>query len=332
MTSSLLLPIVAFVLASASVGGVLFALFQPRFAGGSPLDRRVEAIAGPRVATVRVAEGTADKARKRSVKSTLREADERQKGSERRKYKPSLAIRLRQASLDWTPRKYHLVSAGVGGALFAAWLAVTGPAAAAVLGAAGGLLLPHLYVGFRRRRRLERFRSLFPDAIDVIVRGIKSGVPLADCLKIVASETSEPVKGEFKTLVEDQALGLPLGEAVQRLPDRIPIPEACFFAIVIAVQSRTGGNLSEALGNLSSVLRERKKMLGKIAAMSAEAKASGGIIGSLPIIVGGILYFTSPDYVGLLFTTLTGNIVLGACALWMATGIFVMRQMIRFDF
>ena len=213
-----------------------------------------------------------------------------------------------------------------------AWLAIVGPVVAAVLGVAGGLLLPRLYVGFRRRRRLERFRSLFPDAIDVIVRGIKSGVPLADCLKIVASETSEPVKGEFKTLVEDQALGLPLGEAVQRLPDRIPIPEASFFAIVIAVQSRTGGNLSEALGNLSSVLRERKKMLGKIAAMSAEAKASGGIIGSLPIVVGGILYFTSPDYVGLLFTTLTGNIVLGACALWMATGVFVMRQMVRFDF
>ena len=332
MTSSLLLPIAAFVLAAASVGGVLFALFQPRLAGGSPLDRRVEAIAGPRVATVRVTEGTAEKARKRSVKSTLREADERQKGSEHRKYKPSLAIRLRQASLDWTPRKYHLVSAGVGGALFVAWLAIVGPVVAAVLGVAGGLLLPRLYVGVRRRRRLERFRSLFPDAIDVIVRGIKSGVPLADCLKIVASETSEPVKGEFKTLVEDQALGLPLGEAVQRLPDRIPIPEASFFAIVIAVQSRTGGNLSEALGNLSSVLRERKKMLGKIAAMSAEAKASGGIIGSLPIVVGGILYFTSPDYVGLLFNTLTGNIVLGACALWMATGVFVMRQMVRFDF
>lgn len=332
MTSSLLLPMAAFVLASASVGGVLYALFQPRFAGGSPLDRRVEAIAGVRISTVRAADGLVDKARKRSVASTLREDDERQKGSERRKYKPSLSTRLRQASLGWTSRKYYLISAGVAGALFLAWLAMVGPVVAAVLGMAGGLLLPHLYVGFRRRRRLERFRSLFPDAIDVIVRGIKSGVPLGDCLKIVASEAAEPVKGEFKTLVEDQALGLPLGEAVQRLSERIPIPEASFFAIVIAVQSRTGGNLSEALGNLSGVLRERKKMLGKIAAMSAEAKASGGIIGSLPIIIGGVLYFTSPDYVGLLFTSLTGNIVLAGCALWMASGIFVMRKMVRFDF
>src|ERR671912_1501652 len=156
MTSSLLLPIAAFVLAAASVGGVLFALFQPRFAGGSPLDRRVEAIAGPRVATVRVAEGTAEKARKRSVKSTLREADERQKGSERRKYKPSLAIRLRQADLSWNLRTYRLVTAGVGGALFVAWLAIVGPVVAAGLGGVGGPLLPHLYVGFRRRRRPER--------------------------------------------------------------------------------------------------------------------------------------------------------------------------------
>jgi tight adherence protein B len=332
MTSSLLLPIIAFVLAAASVGGVLFALFQPRLAGGSPLDRRVEAIAGTRAAAARMAEGVSDKARKRSVQSTLREADERQKGSERRNYKPSLAIRLRQASLGWTERKYYLISAGVGGALFLVWLAIVGPIAGLVLGVVGGLLLPHLYLGMCRRRRLERFRSLFPDAIDVIVRGIKSGVPLGDCLKVVASESPEPVKGEFKTVVEDQALGLPLGDAVQRLPDRIPIAEASFFAIVIAVQSRTGGNLSEALTNLSSVLRERKKMLGKIAAMSAEAKASGGIIGSLPILVGGVLYFTSPDYIGLLFTTLTGNIVLTACALWMSMGVFVMRQMVRFDF
>ena len=197
---------------------------------------------------------------------------------------------------------------------------------------AGGLLLPHMYVGFKRGRRLESFRGLFPDAIDVIVRGIKSGVPLIDCLKIVAAEAPEPVRSEFKTIVADQTLGLPLGEAVHRLPDRIPVAEASFFAIVVAVQSRTGGNLSEALANLSTVLRLRKKMLSKIASMSAEAKASGGIIGSLPVIVGVVLYFTSPDYIGILFTTLTGNLVLAACAFWMGVGIVVMRQMINFDF
>lgn len=332
MPSYMLLSIVAFVLAAGSVGGVLLAVFYPRLAGGSPLDRRIETISASSGRTVRVADGTGEKARKRSVAATLQEADELQKGKTQKRYKPSLAARLRQANIDWTSGKYYLICGVAGVALFLALLGLVGMLPAAGLAVVGGPLLPHLYVGLKRKRRLERFRTLFPDAIDVIVRGIKSGVPLGDCLKIVATEAPEPVGAEFKTLVADQALGLPLGDAVQRLPDRIPVAEASFFAIVIAVQSRTGGNLSEALGNLSGVLRERKKMLGKIAAMSAEAKASGGIIGSLPIIVGGILYFTSPAYVGLLFTTFTGNLVLTVCAVWMMIGIFVMRQMINFDF
>jgi tight adherence protein B len=216
--------------------------------------------------------------------------------------------------------------------VFLAVLGSVGLLPAVGFGLAAGLLLPHLYVGVKRKRRLARFSTAFPDAIDIIVRGIKSGVPLIDCLKIVSGEAPEPVKGEFKTLIEDQALGMPLDEAVQRLPDRIPVSEASFFAVVISVQSRAGGNLSEALANLSGSLRERRKMLSKIAAMSAEAKASGGIIGSLPIVVAGILYFASPDYIGLLFTTLTGNLVLAGCALWMSLGILVMRKMINFDF
>lgn len=332
MSSYLLLPVIAFVLAGTSVGGVLLAVFYPRLAGSTPFERRIETIANSRGRMGRTNDGTGEKARKRSVEATLQEADERQKGNAQKAYKPSLTTRLRQANLDWTPRKYYLICVAAAVVVFLVFLGMVGMLPAAGLAMIGGPLLPHLYVGRKRKRRLERFRTLFPDAIDVIVRGIKSGVPLGDCLKVVAAEAPEPVGSEFKTLVADQALGLPLGEAVQRLPERMPVSEASFFAIVISIQSRTGGNLSEALGNLSGVLRERKKMLGKIAAMSAEAKASGGIIGSLPIIVGGILYFSSPAYVGLLFTTLTGNLVLAACAVWMMIGIFVMRQMINFDF
>jgi tight adherence protein B len=150
-------------------------------------------------------------------------------------------------------------------------------------------------------------------------------------LKIVAAEAQDPVKSEFKALIDDQALGMPLDEAVQRMPQRVPLSETTFFAIVIAIQSRTGGSLSEALGNLSRVLRERKKMRAKAKSMSSEAKASGGIIGSLPVIVGGLVYLTSPAYISLLFTTLAGNVVLAACALWMLIGIFVMRKMINFE-
>jgi tight adherence protein B len=133
-------------------------------------------------------------------------------------------------------------------------------------------------------------------------------------------------------VVEDQTLGMPLADAVGRLPERIPLQEANFFAIVIAIQSRTGGSLSEALSNLSKVLRDRKKMGHKIRAMSAEAKSSAGIIGSLPIIVAVLVWFTSPDYIALLFTTLVGNVTLFCCAFWMFLGIMVMRKMINFDF
>src|SRR5258708_15499515 len=198
MASSLILPIVAFVLATAAVGGVMLALFYPRLAGGSPLDRRMEVIAPSRARAVRVADGANEKARKRSVRSTLQEADERTKGETKKHYKPSLTARLRQANIGWTPREYYLVCVGGSVALFLALLGIVGGVLAAGLGVVGGPLMAHLYVGLRRRRRLERFRALFPDAIDVIVRGIKSGVPLCDCLRIVATETSEPVRGEFK--------------------------------------------------------------------------------------------------------------------------------------
>ena len=123
-----------------------------------------------------------------------------------------------------------------------------------------------------------------------------------------------------------------LGEAVNKLPERVPVPEASFFAIVVGIQQRAGGNLSETLGNLSRVLRERRKMVGKITAMSMEAKASAAIIGALPIIVMGLVYLTSPKYISLLFTDPMGNLILGASAIWMMTGIFVMKRMINFDF
>jgi tight adherence protein B len=332
MISSIYIPLVMFLLGMGSVAGILAAAFYPRLAGNSPFEQRLQRIAASAGDEGRVADTSGEKTRKRSVQAIVQEADYQQKRKALNSNKPSLAARLRQADLAWTRRRYQVTCVGVGIVLFLAMLGPAGSFTAAGFGLSGGLLLPHLYVGWKRKRRLERFRKAFPEAIDVIVRGIKSGVPLADCLKVVAAESSEPVRGEFKTLIEDQALGVPLGDAVQRLPERIPVSEASFFAIVIAVQTRAGGNLSEALSNLSTSLRQRQKMLGKIAAMSAEAKASAGIIGSLPILVGTILYFTSPAYIGLLFSTLTGNLVLAGCAFWMGLGILVMRQMINFDF
>ena len=166
----------------------------------------------------------------------------------------------------------------------------------------------------------------------MIVRGIKAGLPLLDCLKMIATEAPEPMRSEFRGIIETQTVGIPLGEACLKLYERIPVAETNFFGIVIAIQQRAGGNLSEALGNLSTVLRERKKMKSKIKAMSMEAKASAAIIGALPIIVMTLVWLTSPEYIELLWTEALGRVMLACCAIWMFIGVMVMRKMINFDF
>lgn len=332
MLSPVVFAILVFLLGTLSVGGLLVAVLNPRVAARSPLDRRL-ALISVKAATSSKRDAPDESSRKRSVEETLREADAKLRAKVKRSAKPSLLVRMRQAELRWNKTTYYLICVVTGAAVFLLILAGMGLSLlpSVGFGLAAGLLLPHLYVSFKRNRRFKRFTAEFPNAVDVIVRGVKAGLPLVDCLKIIAAEAQQPVKGEFRTLIEDQTLGMPLEEAVQRLHDRIPLPEASFFAIVIAIQSRTGGSLSEALGNLSKVLRERKKMRAKIKAMSSEAKASGGIIGSLPVIVGGLVYLTSPDYISLLFTTHTGNVVLVASALWMLMGILVMKKMINFN-
>jgi tight adherence protein B len=324
LSPALLFPL-TFVFAAGSVGGILFAAFYPRVKASTGLDRQLELISGAGTGFLRGS--------KRAVEATLREAEEKAKLRKNRS-KPPLLVRMRQGSISWSTNVYYLISVATGITAFLFFLIISGlgllPSAG--FGLSAGLLLPHWYVKFRRKRRFKHFTTEFPNGIDIIVRGIKAGLPLGDCLRVIATETQEPVKGEFKTLIEDHTLGLPIDEAVQRLPDRIPLVEASLFAIVIAIQSRTGGNLSEALGNLSRVLRERKKMHGKIKAMSGEAKASAMIIASLPFAVIGVLSFTSPEYVTLLFTTPIGKIVLVACGFMMVTGILTMRKMINFDF
>ena len=183
-----------------------------------------------------------------------------------------------------------------------------------------------------KKRRETKFLDAFPDAVDIIVRGIKAGLPLLDCLKMITIEAPEPVKSEFRAIVETQAIGMPLGEACGKLYEDMPVPEANFFGIVISIQQKAGGNLAEALGNLSRVLRDRKKMKAKIRAMSQEAKASAAIIGALPIAVMTLVYVTSPKYISLLFTEPLGHLMLAGSAMWMSMGVLVMKKMINFDF
>ena len=166
----------------------------------------------------------------------------------------------------------------------------------------------------------------------MIVRGVKSGLPVNDCLKLIATESPEPIRSEFQGIVEGQRVGVTLEQGLEKIYERMPLPEVNFFQIVLAIQQKTGGNLSEALSNLSKVLRERKKMRAKIQAMSQEAKASAGIIGSLPPGVMLMIYFVSPEYMNVLFTTTAGNIIIVAGLLWMSIGVLVMKKMIDFKF
>ena len=331
MLTPFAMQIAIFVLAAGCTAGLLLAVFQPLLARDRQSELRRQAIAeGMRSAGDGTKSG--DSRRKRSLDEVLREIDEKQRAKQRAK--PTLVARMRQGGLGWSKTTYYLVCLGAGLASFLVALAGLSQSVPAALGfgVAGALLLPHAYVNRKRAARFRKFTAEFANAMDVIVRGLKAGLPLADCMKIIAAEAQEPVKSEFMAIIQDQAMGMPADEAVQRMPGRMPVTEASFFAIVIAIQSRTGGSLSEALGNLSKVLRERKKMQAKIKAMSSEAKASAGIIGILPVFVTAAIYLTTPDYIALLFTTGAGNMILAGAGFWMLIGILVMRKMINFDF
>lgn len=323
-----------FVLASLCVGALLFAILQPQIAYLAMLRRRMRMVTGDGFAIAAAHGAVGGMRRQRSVEETLRAIEEKQKAQARSRSRKSLESRLREADLTWPTTVYYGICAATLLILFAVFWLVFGwhVVAAGVLGLLGAGLLPQAYLRFRRQRKLKAFAAQFADSIDVIVRGVKSGMPLGDCIRVVAQEGQQPVRSEFKTVVDDQTMGVPVQEAVQRMAERVPLPETNFLAIVVTIQSRSGGNLTEALGNLSTVLRERKKMQGKIKAMSSEAKASAGIIGSLPPIVASLLFLTSPDYILLLFNTMVGNIVLAICAIWMSIGILIMRKMINFDF
>ena len=319
--------IAVFFLVSVAFGGVVYVFLYPMLSGERKAEARLQSVAKTEP-LARATRGP-QKSRRDTVEATLKELDERHKKSK----SAPLSVRIAQAGLSWTKRQFAFISAGMGLATFLLSLFFgTGLIIAAAIGFAGAFGVPRWLLSYLKKRREKKFLDGFPDAVDVIVRGVKAGLPLLDCIKMIALEAPEPLKSEFRVILETQAIGMPLGEACGKLYERTPLPEANFFGIVVAIQQKAGGNLSEALGNLSRVLRDRKKMKAKIQAMSQEAKASAGIIGALPIAVMTLVYLTSPQYISLLFTTSIGNMMLAASAVWMATGVMVMKKMINFDF
>jgi tight adherence protein B len=317
-----------FFLVAIAIGGVVWVFVYPYLSGERHAEKRMANVARAEPVAARPTR-VAQKSRRDQVEGTLKELEERQKKAKR----VPLSVKLSQAGLNWTKQRFMIISGALGlGAFLGAMLLGMGLLAALGFGFAGGFGLPLWLLKFLKKRREAKFLNNFPDAVDVIVRGIKAGLPLLDSLKMIATDSEEPIRGEFRTIIETQTIGIPLGEACAKLYENMPVAEANFFGIVVSIQQRAGGNLSETLGNLSRVLRDRKKMKAKIQAMSMEAKASAAIIGSLPIVVMALVYFTSPAYIELLWTEPLGRVMLGCCGTWMFIGIMVMRKMINFDF
>lgn len=314
-------------LAATAIGGVAWVFIYPLLSGERRAESRRASVAKPEP-VARQAEKN-QRSRREQVESSLKDLETRRLKESR----IPLSARLTQAGLAWSTRKFMIASGVLAAFCFAvANLAGGGLLAATGLAFAAGFGLPRWGLSYLKKRREANFLKALPDAVDVIVRGIKAGLPLFESIKVVAADSPEPLKSEFLAIIETQAIGMPLGEACARLYERMPVPEANFFGIVISIQQKSGGNLSEALGNLSKVLRDRKKMAEKIQAMSMEAKASAGIIGSLPPIVMLLVYLSTPDYISLLWTHPTGQLMLVGCVVWMSAGIFVMKRMINFDF
>ncbi|MVA23997.1 type II secretion system F family protein [Agrobacterium vitis] len=270
--------------------------------------------------------------RRKSVQDTLKEIERKQNEKNKKISNQSLKQRLGQTGLDVSLTQFSIASTTLGLVFFCLCF-VLGMSLFVSLGIAftAGAGLPRWIVNFLIRRRQEKFLTEFPNALDVMVRSIKSGLPLNDSLRMIAVDAQEPVKTEFRRVVDAQQLGITVPEACARMFNSMPLQEVSFFAIVIAIQSQAGGNLSEALANLSKVLRERRKMKAKVSALSMEAKASAVIIGALPFIVAFLVYISSPAYIMVLFTDPRGHMILGVSAVWMSIGILVMRNMINFD-
>lgn len=319
------------VLASLSAAGVAWAFIAPRFTGELQAEQRIDLLAkdsrGGRKDARQLLEGGG---RRRQVEESLKALEEREK---KINASPPLSVLLERSGLGWSKNRFFVISGVLAVlALGLSFIFVDNILASVAIAFAAGFGLPRWFVKFCINRRINKFLNEFPNAVDVIVRGVKAGLPLVDCFRIIANEGEEPVRSEFRQIMETQAIGMALADAVGMLYEHLPVPEANFFGIVISVQQRSGGNLSEILGNLSKVLRDRKKMKAKVQAVSMEAKSSAAIIGSLPVFVMVIVYVMTPEYITLLWTTEMGKMMMMVSGVWMSIGVLVMRKMINFDF
>ena len=319
-------------LGAVGVGALGWVLFGGE--GGSATNSRVREMSGQ--ATLK---GTLQKrlkqeeggSRRKQIEETLGKIEERQKA--KKKKAKSLEARLMQASWSVKPQKFVLVSAIIAAVtgfillVLGAPLPIVGGGAVVV-----GFGFPRFILNAAIKRRQKKFTNQFADGMDIIVRGVRTGLPLGDCLKIIAHESPDPMGEEFRRVVEGESIGIPIEVCLEQMYERMPISEVNFFATVLNIQKTTGGNLGESLANLSAVLRGRKVLAEKIKSLSAEAKMSAMIIGAMPIVVAALISILSPDYMEELVTTDTGqrNLMIGAVL--MVVGVIWMRKMINFKY
>jgi tight adherence protein B len=318
---------------AVAVGGMALAIFFPLFAN-AVASKRIQAVTSStrmparQSLRSRLMEDPKD-TRRKQIQDSLNQLGERER---QRKKKLNLRTLIAQTGIDLSIRTFWMFSLILGVVMAIVPFIFALPWYVSVgAGLVGFLGLPRWFIKFLRNRRQNIFLNDFADAIDVMVRGLKSGLPVTDAMKVIAAESGPPVGPEFSEVVEGQRIGISVDQGIERMVERMPLAEVNFLAIVMSIQAKTGGNLSEALSNLSKVLRDRKKMKAKIRSMSQEAKSSAAIIGSLPFIIMGALTVLNPEYLNPMFYTRIGNIMLVACAVWMTTGVLVMRKMINFE-
>ena len=309
---------------AVAVGGGAMVLLG----GADRADVRRQAIAKSPTSTRARASAIDRNVKKKQIAENLAELEKRSK-----RKRTDLQTRIDQAGLPVKKQQFLIIAAVVAVVLGGlSYLKTQSPLLAVLVAVMFGVGGANFVLNYLRSKRIRKFIDALPAALDIIVRGVRAGLPLGDTLRIIAAEAPEPARSEFRKIVESQAVGVSVADACLKLAQRIPAVETNFFAIVIEIQSKAGGNLSEAIGNLSKTVRERKKMKGKIAAMSMEALASAAIIGAVPFIVTFALYVISPGYISLLFTTTHGRYVLIFALSWMSIGAMMMKKMIAFDF
>lgn len=269
--------------------------------------------------------------RRKSIEETLNRLEDKKKSAKKKNM--SMSARLVQADWSIDAKLFTMISIGVGLVIgFGVFLFTKKPLYGVGAAFSMGFGLPRWVLNMAIKNRQKKFVANFADSMDIIVRGIRTGLPLGDCLKIIAHESPEPISTEFVRVVEAEGLGVPVDVCLEQMYERMPVSEVNFFATVLNIQRQTGGNLGESLQNLSNVLRGRKLLAEKIKALSAEARMSAMIIGSLPIAVGGLVSVLAPDYMADLYGTTTGqrNLMIGAVMMFL--GIFSMKKMIAFKY